>query len=371
MPGCLAAHWVTLRTIRLASMLGIVAVPSALASQGETKLSVADEYMATVDRYRGGEIDAAIRELRSHDGPWVAEALESVQRSHWATVDLEAAALLHVETALSPHTSYLSREPHLAAAWRILDVDHGTRLPQEFQQRLYLLVAWYLQAEWRLDDLAVHMDLLVKHFPSDAATLLTLGSLYETLGWFREPPIDLVPRRTWRRSSTSPRPQVLKAIEGRNQRRILEEAAATFRRALTTSPDMDEAQLRLGHVLIELNRPDEALQELGPLRERETAARFKYVAALFEGRVHQSAGRPESAEEAYGFASTLYPGCQTPWIALSEVLRARGDRSAAGGMLLRAAVKGPQCDDPWLDYKNGQAWRFDSVLARTRHEVAR
>ncbi len=350
----------------------IVAFPWSIAAQRMgTQQPILDSYAATVGRYRAGEIEVALQELIAHDRWWVDDALKALERSRWPTVDVEAAALLHIEAALRSRTGYLDQNLHLGTARRILDLDHGTRLPAEFQRRLDLLVAWYLHSALRFDDLARHLDLILKRFPNDAEVLLALGSFYEGVGWSSEPPINLAPSPIGRRATTDGRPRILRPIDGRNQRRIQEEAAATFRRALAAAPELDEARLRLGRVLNELGRPAEALQMLQPFHQRETEVRFKYLAALFEGAAQQRGDHLDAAVEAYRVATTIYPGCQTPWVALSGALRANGERSAAYGILLRVAESEPQSEDPWWGYKFGQSWRFDAVFAQMKHQVIR
>jgi hypothetical protein len=69
---------------------------------------------------------------------------------------------------------------------------------------------------------------------------------------------------------------------------------------------------------------------------------------------------------------TLYPGCQTPQVALSAALRAAGDQ--AGARSVMAAMLAPprqlRCGgNPWLDYLVGQPWRLEALVSRLAGEV--
>jgi tetratricopeptide (TPR) repeat protein len=121
----------------------------------------------------------------------------------------------------------------------------------------------------------------------------------------------------------------------------------------------------------ELDRPDEALALLKPIGDGEAPAPLKYLALLFEGAAEQRRNDLDKAIAAYRAAAVRYPGCQTPEVALSNALRNKGERAAALGMLLRVAVAGSQCDDPWWSYHFGQAGQFDSALQEMRKDVAR
>jgi tetratricopeptide (TPR) repeat protein len=322
-----------------------------------------------VDGYRQGQIDTAVAEMVARDRRWVEDALRLLDRAKWPPVDLEAAALLHTESAWNAPTESVGAIHLSAADWII---NRSVAVPTEFRRRWYLLVAWHLQSELRFEDLARHVDAMVKRFPADGDVLLALGSLYEALGWSRESPIDLSRAVAEGRGiPDDPHPAILRPLEDRGQRKIQEEAAGAFRHALTVSPSLDEARLRLARMMNELDRPDEALALLKPIGDDEAPAPLKYLALLFEGAAEQRRNDLDKAIAAYRAAAVRYPGCQTPEVALSNALRNKGERAAALGVLLRAAVAGSQCDDPWWSYRFGQAGRFDSALQNLRKGIAR
>jgi tetratricopeptide (TPR) repeat protein len=344
---------------------------SVNARQGTAGSATLNAYAEIVGRYRQSQVDAAIEAVTTRDRRWIEEALRLLERAGWSAVDLEAAALLHTEAAWDERSESLSAR-HLSAAEWI--VNRSISLPIEFRRRWYLLVTWHLQSELRFEDLARHVDAMIKRFPADGDVLLAQGSLYEALAWSRESPIDLSlaePVAGARGVPGESHPAILMSLAGRGRRKIQEEAAETFRRAIAASPSLDEARLRLGRMMNELDRPDDALALLKPLREGESTVSLKYLAWLFVGAAEQRRNDLDAAITAYRAAAAQYPACQTHVVALSDALRSKGERAAAIGVLLRAAVVGSQCDDPWWSYHFGQAWRFDSALRELRKEVAR
>jgi hypothetical protein len=71
-------------------------------------------------------------------------------------------------------------------------------------------------------------------------------------------------------------------------------------------------------------------------------------------------------------AMDLYPGCQTPQVALGAALRAAGDQAAARSVT--AAMLAPPrqltCgENPWLAYLVGQPWRLEALVSRLAAEV--
>jgi tetratricopeptide (TPR) repeat protein len=143
-------------------------------------------------------------------------------------------------------------------------------------------------------------------------------------------------------------------------------ARSAFRRALAIDPSLDEARVRLGHVLLEEGNLDQALAELERARSDSVDAVIRYYSLLFAGRVHEKAGRWADARASYEAAAREMPSAQTPGVALSELLDASGMREAAVRSLEPAlpAVEGNATSrrDPWWDYPNGTASRTSEVM---------
>jgi tetratricopeptide (TPR) repeat protein len=235
-------------------------------------------------------------------------------------------------------------------------------MPPDFERRWQLLVAWHLQHELDISSLALHLDTAIRRFPRDGEMLLALGSFYELVGWSREPMAQL---------DTLPPSAVLRPILDKTQKQIRQQAMEALRRAVAVSPQLEEAHLRLGRVATELGGLDEARKNIDPLRAGSGDKRFRYLANLFMADAEQRASRLAPSAQAYRDAAQLYPACPTPWVGLTTVLRAQGDRAAALATTRRIAEMSADCDDPWWSYKFGQAaWRLEPLARQLRLEVS-
>jgi len=151
----------------------------------------------------------------------------------------------------------------------------------------------------------------------------------------------------------------------------LRRAESFFRGALTSAPDMAEGHLRLGRVLglqghhadaiVELRR---ALALLGDDEE------LRYDAELFAGAEEEALGHYDVAREEYARAQALFPGAQSPLIALSQLARRRGDRAAALAAIQQVfdlPLPGAEGrDDPWWQYHKAQARNAEALLEAVR-----
>jgi len=160
----------------------------------------------------------------------------------------------------------------------------------------------------------------------------------------------------------------------------LEKAERAFRRALETRPDLHEARLRLGHVLVLQERPDEALEMLGEVRDHLDGG-FLYVWRLVEGQAYEARGDFDRAAESYRAARAMWPEAQSALMALAQLAYAQGRRAEAlelvqllpgttsAGAPLQPWTWYAEGTDPWSWYFFGTAWRFPAYLARLRDLV--
>ncbi len=159
-------------------------------------------------------------------------------------------------------------------------------------------------------------------------------------------------------------------------------AAKAFRRALNGLPDLHEARLRLAHVLVLQGRPEEALQVVDGLRNRQ-AGEFAYLALLVEGQAHEQRGNMDHAATVYREAHRMNPQAQSAIIALAQLAYMQGHRAEAlenvqqlpststAGVPLQPWVWHRDGADPWSWYYFGTAWRFPMYLSRLHAIVAR
>jgi tetratricopeptide (TPR) repeat protein len=145
-----------------------------------------------------------------------------------------------------------------------------------------------------------------------------------------------------------------------------------MRRALESNPDLAEARIRLGHVLLQRERPGEALEALGNVVERTADPVLRYYARLVTGAAERARGNADGAVEAYKKAAALYPRAQSPHLALSQLARERGDRGAALEAAQRVlSLPGDERErlDPWWDYHRGTGRRVEALLIEVRTTV--
>ena len=150
----------------------------------------------------------------------------------------------------------------------------------------------------------------------------------------------------------------------------LKEAERLYRQALLISPELVEARLRLGRVLA-LRRDDEAVKTLDQIGEAiETP--FQYLARLFEGDLHEPAGKLSEAERQYLAAVILMPQSQSAFMALAHVRHAQGARAqSAQDVRVTTGARGvPDTADPWFWYARGTAWRGPRYLEDLRKMIA-
>ena len=179
-------------------------------------------------------------------------------------------------------------------------------------------------------------------FPSDPAILFASGMLHE-----------LFASTAMQAAAESVNESSRTAAAVSSARGELVRAERFFRDALTHRPDHLEARLRHGHVLDQLGRHDEASQELRRTIADGAKEQLLYLAQLFLGRAEESRGHDDAARAAFERASALYPAAQSPRLALSQIARRGGNRSAAQRELQAIAALPDderRREDPWWIY---------------------
>jgi tetratricopeptide (TPR) repeat protein len=214
--------------------------------------------------------------------------------------------------------------------------------------------AWMQHVE---DHDTVHLDHARELFPADPDILFLSGTQRETYAASR--------------IQSAVRSAVLPfgvSFAVGSERSELREAEGFFRRALESKPDHGEARLRLGRVLGVLGRHVDAARELGQARASLDDDVLRYYGELFLGAEEESLGQYDAAFDAYHRAAALYPTAQSPWLALSQLARRRGDRTAALRALQQVfdLPSEPDRDDPWWTYYVSQARNTDQLLEDLR-----
>ena len=205
----------------------------------------------------------------------------------------------------------------------------------------YRAVSAHLMSEGQLSEAPAHLERARDVFPDRAVFLLDSAYLHQELS----SPAMQAAVQELRADGTGA------AIGSR--RNELQRAEHFLRQALALAPDHAEARLRLGHMLGELGRHDEAAAELRSSLEARLDRDQLYLAHLFLGRAEQALGRRDEAKRRYEQAATLYPRAQSPRLALGQLARESGDRAGALRAVQHVTAplpSGLDRTDPWWSY---------------------
>jgi tetratricopeptide (TPR) repeat protein len=213
----------------------------------------------------------------------------------------------------------------------------------------------------------------LKQFRNDPHLLLALGTLEEKLGSTRiyDPPLGSQGRHSaldqyGRHSALD---EYMEPVAARA--RHLAAAAGYLRKALAAEPQLLEARLRLGHVLSLQGHEDRARAEYEAVEQRAPEAATRYLAALFQGRLHERQRRFPQAAEAYGRATGYLGSSPTAYIALAHAMDGVGNRGGVSDLLDHALqpVDPAAPQDPWWTYLMGQFHEADPLYRALQAEV--
>lgn len=333
-----------------------------------------DEYFALGERARTGEVESAVAEIRTWN--WRAfrdlrDVLERFRRQlespsdrilvKWGRADIEALAMLHTEAAI--HCAPFSTEEASHANWakQLLELFEGMSVDQVFRRQWHVAWGAHLQSALRLRELADHLHDALRKWPDDPDLLTMAGSVYES--WSRRGMVrlgsDYIPMQS----------RLQRERPERRQSRTL--AERYYQRALDVKSELFHARLRLGRMLLEANRLDEALAHVTRAAERAASPREQYVARMFLGRVYAGAQRWPEAVAAYTDAHGLLANCQSSALGLSHALLKLGARDKARAQVMVALHRSsPElCEDPWWEYEFGYGPRADALLEQLRERL--
>ncbi|MEO7892032.1 MAG: tetratricopeptide repeat protein [Vicinamibacterales bacterium] len=150
-------------------------------------------------------------------------------------------------------------------------------------------------------------------------------------------------------------------------------AEALFRAALKLDASLSEARIRLGHVLGDRGRHTEAAKELHTVLQSPITPYLDYYASLLLGREEQALGHRNDARSAFERARGLYPHAQSPYLGLSQIAMAEGDRVGARALLSEAIQPLPdsQRQDPWWNIDRVHEPSAEVLLTRMRQEFSK
>ena len=161
----------------------------------------------------------------------------------------------------------------------------------------------------------------------------------------------------------------VKAIQGHESEaaRARENAEKALREALVLDPEMHEARLRLGTLLLDEQRAMDAEPLLAEVDAKATEDRQRYLARLFLGRAADRGGRPGEAMRSYQRALEVWPDSQAAGFGLAHALEESSGPAAARarvGVTLDPSRWRNERSDPWFLYLTGPPGLADATFRR-------
>ncbi|MGH9411791.1 MAG: tetratricopeptide repeat protein, partial [Vicinamibacterales bacterium] len=139
--------------------------------------------------------------------------------------------------------------------------------------------------------------------------------------------------------------------------RAAERAVARFRDAERDPAVRAEAALRMGHVLLELKRDEEALTAWTVVDQSDPDLAVKYLVQVFRGLAYEGLGRNTDAASAYAAALAISPGAHSATMRLAALDFRLGRADEANRLLTALLQNDDPRRDPWWAYYAGD-WRF-------------
>jgi tetratricopeptide (TPR) repeat protein len=410
------------------AFLGIVVVTTAAATMTAAQASrtrpmqMLDGWIAAVDQHRAGETDEALHQLSAwtHDDlglmqAWIemlalapndsrerairrrqisgadrtaiAQRIKDLQARGDFDLFRKRAAILHTDTAILASVAVVVEPPaakprarnELANGVNVLSFDGRVEqyelanphweyaislldaLPTQPRRdpvvaEWYRAIGAYFANERRYADALRHFEQARRVVPNAPQVLFGDACLQETLG---------APRiQDYVRVTTLPNGLTIRGIESPQSH--LRRAESLLKRALAAEPQFVEANLRLGRVLSQLMRHEEALPYLHSAIRDSRDRTINYYAQLFIGDAMLSLSRPAAAQEAYERALAIHPNAQAARLGLGVALRTLGNRQGALDAIMPALTQNDDAVDPWWNYYFGDAANVDRLLHELR-----
>jgi tetratricopeptide (TPR) repeat protein len=278
---------------------------------------------------------------------------------------LKRAAVLHTDVATMdvlmtkmPDVTwkYEIASLHFGAAKELVDFWRSEAGRDAFVRLWYRTTSAFLVSQYEITAAPVFLPQAVSVCRGDAHLPLMAGAVHELLA--------------------SPRVQHASDVSGETREAVgpetvnLDKAETRYRQALRASPSLTEARIRLGRVLGQQGRHQQALAELKRAVSEPVPPPLRYLVYLLLGEEEEALNHRDAAREAYEHARALYPGAQSVHLALSRLERRYGDGSravAAIWQMFELPPTGGNRDDPWREYYTaGQGRRAAELLEELR-----
>jgi tetratricopeptide (TPR) repeat protein len=247
------------------------------------------------------------------------------------------------------------RDTHLRLAHEF--VRRVVKFPQATGEHKTIAADWYvalaaaLAAAQDLAGLKDHLEEAREQFPEHAEIRFLSGCLAESLA----SPVVQAARRD---DNNGPNQSLQERSLARGP--SLELAEHHYEKALGLDPRHGEARVRLARVLMIGDRTREALPVLeAPFETADLV--LSYYRYLFLGRAYHRIGKHDEARKSYEAAGQLFPGAQSPWLALSALAAGIGDAEGSRAAMERIIQRKGALDDPW--------WRYGACSGRNATRI--
>ncbi|HXV62823.1 MAG TPA: hypothetical protein VEK15_19145 [Vicinamibacteria bacterium] len=303
-------------------------------------------YLSAVDRYRQGSfVPAALSISNLTSGELYALGTMYLAADRPAS-EWKAAALLHTECVVTlPHASdshlELARRSaqHLELAKRYAQAIFEPVQRTSFQKRWHLATAYYFHSRLRSTEAVALLSSGLQLFPGDPELLYSLGALHQTSGVLR------------------------------GDRSALHDAEIVYRSLAAREAPLPDLDVRLAHVLLNLDRLDEARTAM-EWATHEIGTDTELAASMIAGEIAAERRDWLQAREAFAMAWEIDPSCQACVVALAAALERTGRREASAKLVADwLASSSRDDDDGWWRFLLGPAARFEMLLDELRSEV--
>jgi tetratricopeptide (TPR) repeat protein len=270
------------------------------------------------------------------------------------------AVLLHTERAFRYYDDASDADAsqyHLDFALQLLETAPAeVRVTGE--AKWFAAVGWQFLRRLETPQARRYFSLGTSRFPADASLHVGLGAALEAEVRLAAPP-DVV-------HSSNPRFARQPVDWEAERKRGLTAAEASYRRALGVQPDLAEARLRHGRVLLDLGRHDDAERDLRWVTDNASISGLRSLALLFRGLLLEKERQWRDAIVLYEEAVRAGPtGARAAAVALAHALDGAGDVARARAVLDELARR-DGADDPFDTYSFGPSGEVERVLGPLR-----
>ena len=352
--------------MRAAAVAAFVCHAALATAQSPSALA----YRNVADRFARGGVDAAAVELRDWPESQIRAAVTSMLVAHPPGQLVEAAAMLETDAAFRTSTAP-NRRFHLDVAQSLVRYLLEERLKPapasgidgvqaaEFSKRWFLAVGLSFLTGAQLEEAERYIDEGLREFRADEDLSLAAGMIEEA---YALKGAAAVVRARTQRERRRDKVLVSPTLEEQRARTVqLLAAERAYREVLTDGTGrpsgrqnshivLDEAHLRLGHVLMIRGEIEGARAEFTTLLAESPTSRVIYLSRLFLGRMFVDKGQLADAAREYEAAHLAEPASPTATIARAELADRTGQRKAAHDAVESLTIVPGDAIDPWWNY---------------------